>query len=194
MKTTFTAKDVHQAFPWIAGTTLFNRIKLGLTPVINKPSGTGEGYQFSLPGLIHVGVIDELMSAGYGKAGVSGTSVEIDFTCAQEFNDSWKTSKEATDQERALRFYEIHNYCCYVDGSIRHSRILQKGNARLKKEDRVFYVAYIPKSKLFPGSPQDGWLSGGLDESGKAFTVFLTFRVDVEDLYIHAAQALGLQI
>jgi len=192
----FSARHCHQAYSWISGTTYHNRIKARLTPTINKPSdkgtGTGTGYRFTMAGLIHVGVIDELMSVGFGKAGVSGTESQIDFIPAPEFEDSWLKIATGTDHENALRFYEIHHYFCFVDVSIQHTRVRAKGLMRRKRADRVFYVAFVPDHTLYPGSPADGWLSRGIEEDGKAFTVFTRTRINVAQLYGHVTTALGL--
>lgn len=197
MRFEYTAHDVHKTLPWISGTTVFNRVKAGLIPV--QSGGHGKTYKFSRAGLIHCAVVDELLSLGAWKSGVSGTSTQIDFfpapTLQATFDEQTARLKadnaadgEAEekgtlsaelklDQMKALLFYELHDYNCQVHIDIKHS-IKAGKTTRQKRATRTFYISFRPDPVTFPDADVHAPLTHGLDTLG-SFACFSSAMINV---------------
>jgi hypothetical protein len=192
MQTYFTAKSVHQALPWISGTSLFNRVKAGLIPYVS--GGNDVPYKFRLSGLVHVGVIDELLSFGAWKSGVSGTTPEIDFFPAPSIQRQFETSPVKGDHERALHFYELHDFDCRVYIDIKHS-VTEIKVSRRSRATRTFYMSFRPDLKEFPDAEPHTPLTQGLDVvDGRVgpFVCFSSATIDVSRIYRRIVTELGL--
>ncbi len=186
IKREFTAAHVHNLFPWISSTTLFNRVRAGLIPVESKASGPGTANTFSLAGLVHIAVVDELCSLGAWKAGVSSTETEFRFYPEGRHKLAFNRHPSLSDSEKALLFYDLHSFACYVEIDVIHTRASSRSSKdrRLKRSFRRIRIRFIPSQRP---SGQDAskmeaarsGADGGVDESGLGFTRFVVGRIDV---------------
>jgi len=64
----FSAKDVLRCFPWVSASVLHHRVSKGYIPLKGLKPGKGPGrgvpIMFTLPEVVHCGVVDELASLG----------------------------------------------------------------------------------------------------------------------------------
>jgi len=140
----FSAGDVHRAFHWISGTTLHNRIRKGLCPVVSKAKGTGSAHKFTEAGLIHVAVVDELSALGAWRELTPLTEMDVEFIPAPEHEKAWNSQKPANVHRSALLFYELHSFGVMITVDILHKRYPEPGKTRQKRAPRIYYVRFHP--------------------------------------------------
>jgi len=181
----YTAKDIHRCFPWIAGSTLHDRVRSGLIPCLNVEAspGTGTSFEFSMAALVHSGGVDELLSLGFLKSGRSGTSLMVDFIRKDQpslhFDDPNKEIHKA-----AVRFYEQCAYYCAISVSVLHEKSRRNNILRRKRASRILYVAFTDK--------KDGEFLHQGTFDGREFIVFSTAKIDVWQIYNHVRFTLGI--
>ena len=149
----FTAKHVHTCFHWIAGTTLFHRVSKGWNPTSNlRRPGRGRSYRFSLEGLVHIGVIDELCALGAWRDGVELTANQIEFVPEPMEREAFERERQRepgksanaleAKMREALRFYRFQNYFCRIIVDILHRPEANSGALRSKRSPRLFRVKF----------------------------------------------------
>lgn len=188
----FTATDVHKCYPWVASTTLFNRIHAGLIPVSRRAEGTGDRYEFSLAGLVHVGVVDELLSIGVWKAATPGTTTEIDFIPARDVGPYFERAGGATVHERALAFYDLHRFSCRIFLNVHHYTTASGGSRRRKRASRTLYLVFHADPNQFPDVGEPIPSRFGISADSMGFVCFSHAMIDVSMIYSHVAHTLGL--
>jgi hypothetical protein len=191
------ADIVHKAFAHISGTTLYNRTKKGLYPY--ESGGGGKPFEYSESGTVHIGVVDEWMALGAWGPAAPGTIIEIDFfpgpkqkNYFEEYQRQYAQThkeQEPSDHEKAVKFYELHNYHCFVGISIKHVKIRGSLEKRRKRATRTLYIWFYADPDLWVGAENPGPLTGGVDLVGE-FSVYTTAVVDVEAIHIAVLDAL----
>ncbi|MGO9119462.1 MAG: hypothetical protein ACLQPD_17870 [Desulfomonilaceae bacterium] len=198
-KKEFTAAHVHNLFPWISSTTLFNRVAAGLIPAESKATGPGTANTFSLAGLTHIAVVDELCSLGAWKAGVSSTETEFRFYPDELHKLAFNKDPSLSDNEKALLFYKLHAFACYVEIDVIHTRASSRSSKdrRLKRSFRRIRIRFIPSQRPF--GPDASRIEaarsgpdGGTDETGLGFIRFFVGRIDVLSIKTYIEYWLGV--
>lgn len=140
----FTMKDIHKALYWIPSTTVYDRVKKGLCPVISEIRGDRKTFVFSKAGLVHVAVVDALASLGLW-GGLVEIEVRDDVGFVPDPNlgkQSYSHRNMAECMKSALRFYEDHQYLCGVLVDIRHLRFPAEGKRRQKRSPRYAILRF----------------------------------------------------
>jgi len=143
----FTAKDVHTAFYWISGTTLYERVQKGLCPVVTDQRGARKTSVFSRAGLVHVGVIDELSALGFLGGMVEFSPQDIDFFLSEYGRPPYRGRNKFKEM---LRYYEDHRYDCLIVADLIHQREPGAGLKRRKRSPRYCRIRLYPDWSLFP--------------------------------------------
>ena len=198
----FTADAVHACYPWISGTTLFNRIRREYLPT--ESGGKGSPYTFSLEGLVHVGVIDELFSLGAWRSGKFPPEIEIVFQAHEREDERFQLlcqqkqaklpkNRSLTVHEQALAFYTAHNKHCMINVDIRHitdesSRSKTPKVKRHKQADRKMFIFFYPHESLYQGWGPDNPLLKW--DVAAHFAVFTSATIDVRNIYLHVERTL----
>ncbi len=185
-----TANAVHTCFPWISSTTLFNRIKAGLLPT--ESGGKGAAYTFSDEGLIHVGVVDELLSLGAWRSGRFPPEIEIVFHPDESekanFDRLCRKFEAETTHEKALAFYTAHNKNCKINVDIRHITEEPFISKRRKRANRMMFIVFYPHEKFYPGwGPNNPLLRW---DTAAHFSVFTKATIDVLNIFSHVRRML----
>ncbi len=123
----------------------------GLIPVQSKASGPGTPNTFSLAGLVHIAVVDELCSLGAWKAGVSSTETEFRFYPEERHRLVFNKSPSLSDNKKALLFYDLHAFACYVEIDVIHTRASSRSSKerRLKRSFRRIRIRFTPFQRPF---------------------------------------------
>lgn len=217
---TFTADDVHRAFHWIAGTTLFNRVKKGLCPTKFKPRGTGVAFKFSMAGLVHVGVVDELLALGAWKdvdrssqgMGPLIMDSDIRFLPAKDDKREYDRAKSkiiggdrkllARKNREALLFYEFYQFDCKILVELVHTQVPAlsgdelaiKRRKRSFRYSRVYFFSSCPNSRYEPTI--DDYLAGRVHivdiREGVGADCWSRAILDVNKIYYDVRHRLGL--
>jgi hypothetical protein len=181
----FTASDVHKCFPWLAGTTLFHRVKDGLLPY--HSGGDGRPFEFTMAGLVHIGVIDELLFLGAWKIGFVKAEPEFEFivhpSCKSDYE--YYSQNAASDHERALAFYKTHHFQCSVIINIRHYWSTGKQLARRKRATRSFHARFVSHAEQGIDVPEP---RGDVGEG--PYEHFTHAIIDAKRIWLHVADTL----
>jgi len=141
---TYHADAVHTCYPWISGTTFFNRVKAGRIPIKKKNvKGTGYATELDFPGLVHVGVDDEMIT--FGARGDT-SRIEYKFVPLKEHHDNWETVKSKNDLDNLVQFYKMYEHHVSLTIDIRHEGLLDAPmlETRRKRSERVYFVIVHP--------------------------------------------------
>jgi len=162
---TYRVDAVHICYPWISGTTFFNRVKSGRIPVIKKTvKGTGHATEFKFPSLVHVGVDDELITLG---ARGDTSRIEYHFWPLKQDHDDWKAQEVRFDNDldKLVSFYEMYSFQVNLTIDIRHKGLRNADmlETRRRRSERIYYVIVHP-AKLEVGTD-------ALLRSGEVFSV-----------------------
>jgi hypothetical protein len=195
----FTAKDVHTCFPWISGTTLFNRVRKGLLPTEPGPHGSGYAFQFSREGLVHVGVVDELCALGAWRELTPLSKMEVHFVPEARHKDYGRHKPRELTRE-PLYFYHVHRFFCRVQVDILHRMESLFRSSRQKVSPRIYRVIFHYAHD--PGHPDSYPLSlaciGGLvdrtnePDGGERLDSLSGAVVNVNKIWHHIADKLQL--
>jgi hypothetical protein len=194
----FTAKDVHTCFPWISGTTLFNRVRKGLLPTEPGPHGSGYAFQFSREGLVHVGVVDELCALGAWRELTPLSEMQVSFIPDQSRNQYYDRDKPRDTNIEPLYFYRRHNFRCRIKVDMLHLMESKFGSPRQKRSRRIYRVWF--HYAVDPGHPDDdlfqldclGGLAAGTGD-GERLDTLSGAVVNVQKIWRHVASTLNLE-
>ncbi len=197
----FTSRHVHQAFHWIAGTTLFKRVDAGLLPYMTRGRGRGSATTFSLAQLVHIAVHHEIAELGALKdSGTSPERVKVTYSPIPENQRFFELPKEENpiqDIQLAPSFYEKHDFNCYVDVILSRKRYPDRNEvARRNRGETYFTIEFRPDYKFFEEIPWDEQYHPTpfrVDTREGVSTVTISrLEIDVYHLYSIASNNLGL--
>lgn len=174
---TYQAGDVHRVYPWISGTTFFNRVRAGRIPVRKPGRGTGTATILDFPGLVHVGVDDEMIALG-----ARGDVADIEY---QFLDDA--TLGQITDPplnlDRIIARYDPYSYQIAFTVDIKHEGLLHSAmrEARRQRSKRVYHVIVHPSS-----------LELSSNVSARTIEAFSTATISVFRIYRYVLDRLGV--
>jgi len=193
MKTmTYSTGDALRLFPWIPRTSLFNRIEAGILPVIKEPGGR-QKFSFTMAGLVHVAVTDELHTFGLWRGGVGSPEVVWDPRPANSIVTEYnvRTKGMTDDHEKACLFYEMHDFRVVIGVSLGH----RQSEDWEGRDFRVFHVTLAPHNAYY-GVTAPGPLA--FDGTGEErirqwglYRVFSKSIIDVHGIWSHVVRELA---
>ncbi len=193
------AKDVHQVYPWIGGTTFVKRVRSGRLPILNRPGkdpkgrvkgiGTGTSYRLDFGGLVHTGVDDEVIACGV--RGDVGT-VEYEFIAENGDTDYHTQKPPEGGLAELIFFYRHYKFQVTLTIDLEHERKPGSSEifARNKRGQRKHHINVHPMRMPFRMGCEVHRLVFSPD--GYAVTVFSSIRISVYEIYNYVLDRLGL--
>lgn len=184
----FGISDIRRCFPWIAHSTIQDRIELGLTP-INRRGSEGEPHKFTLPEIVHIGVVDEMLTLGAIRPTKKTSDLSIEFLSHPEDQGDYSQHQPPGQWREAIYYCEFHSFHCVASVNIGHELTQPSKGSRRKTGRRVYSVRFVPLDLIALGLQH---LRCRITLLGEPQVIWTSAEIRVDSIAVHCKRVLGL--